>query len=84
MEDFLANWEEKIKNFDFNTVTPTTPNNKTETKQENTPSASSEAVELSKRAKEADNKFNRKTKASYASNYEKALITISEKQNGEI
>lgn len=82
--NIFENIEALTSNFNFDSLF--TKNEKTkEIKINNIQlSGSSLAVNISKLSIEADNKFNRKVKSSYASNYEKGLITIFEKNNGEI
>ena len=82
--NIFDNLEELMRKFDWNSVC-----NNQNTIVENVISksnlnGSSLAIEISKRSKATDNRYNNKTKASYSSNYEKALITISEKNNGEL
>lgn len=72
-----------MQNFDFNKLVSDDKQVQNNTIQGKV-SASTEAVQISKRAKEADEIYNRKVKRSYASNYEKGLITIAEKHNGEL
>ena len=79
------NLEKAMSSFDFNSLFNNEnsnvikkSNNKTELK------GSSYAIQISKLSKAADERYNRKVKSSYASNYEKAIITIFEKHNGEI
>ena len=78
---------ENTENFDYSTlfdfVEEQMPIEVIEVKKEKEKlSASSEALLRLKKSKERDKRYSKKS--NYSSRYEKALITIFEKDNGEI
>lgn len=81
------NWDELIANFDWSTMifedASTLP--KQEPKPKKVQQTSQEiARETQKRSREVDARNNGSKYSPYSCRYEKALITINEKHNGEI
>ena len=77
------NIEELTSKFDWNSVCSNQNNTILNSDSSTSLSGSSLAVQISKRSKESDSRYNNKTRASYSCKFEKALVTISEKHNGE-